>query len=755
MAAIARIALAATLVCASGCKLDIPQDVSWYAHATDKALPPTVVAGSAGSSCVPGSDTEGCWAGHKMTCNPVISQWVIAATCTTGQVCLERGGPHIVDLDGLGDTACCAAPPKVSCQAMCEQAALIDTQRALPAWAQKVGLTYGCDPTSPACLCKAWAEGEPGICRVPCEGVAGLGPANHWSGVEFLLRDRRFTDIQVVSAFPSRTDAGATARVCGASLPGEVAVVPNGVELTVNLVGTQPFDSACADDADLSVKSGELIELSKVSAEGNKPTIGPANFSIALQCVEPHGPVPAGGVSGCSTALSSANLVATQVRYENIVNRCDEKDESTRLNLAILVDHSGSISGFVDKNTLLEDQLGYVDQPDKLEPSDKIHARIIATERLVDELNSHDRVIAYYFDEEVGAAVAASDQLACEGGTRHGKRCVDDSECPDGIGCFRSSGDAADPVLDTFLDKPLNMAEQDAFGSSKVSRIFLKAALNFKVKYGGDGRAPLWHGVQTAYNFLKSGSLSAAKGRHIVIITDGPDTCSDSDDFVYKNSGGKCRVPCASATAGFDAVLKQMHADKYPVFVHFIQFQAQAQQYRKPDPRMMELACRTGGTYQFINSQEMNASSSEFANALKGAALRVRYALSGSWRVTVPLPYFGPAKELSPGTLYGARGQLQLKSELFPGLDQVYAYQGAWRYGIETGNEDRRVLFRTACASHGECGGSGDCAEKHCSATGLCVASKTQDQQHCGGGGGVCCAGTCDTQTSCTQSCQE
>ena len=711
-------------------------------------------AGPSGSECDPVEHNGGCLGSTRMTCDPATSTWVVATACASGRVCLERGGAHIVHWSGADDTACCEPPPSVSCQSICEERVAAGFLRDIDGLPEKLGLAYNCDPNLASCLCKPWAKGGLGLCRVPCEGLADLGGANRWVGVDFSLPDRKFTDVQVVTAFPVHIEAGKASRVCGAALAGEPALSPNGVELTLNLVGSELTSPSCDGDPDLSVKAGEMIELAAITAEGSKPTVGPNNLPITIDCVDPHGPVPMGGVTGCQTPVSNANLSADVVRYQNIVDRCDDKDPETRLNLAILVDHSGSISGFVDKDTLLEDQAGDIDQPEMLEPSDQSHARIRATERLIDSLNAQDRAIAYYFDEKVGAAVAASDQLACEGGTRDGKRCVADGDCPEGVGCFRGSGDPAMPVLDTFLDKTLSEAEADAFGSTKKSRTFLKAALDFKVKYDGDGRAPLWHGVQTAYNFLKKGSLASAKGRHIVVITDGPDTCKHSDDFAYSNGAGKCRIPCGSADADFAAVLKLMHSDKYPVHVHFIQFQAQAQEYRKPDPRMMEVACRSGGTYQFINSQEMNTSSSEFSNALTRAALRVRYALSGSWRVSFGLPYFGKDKALKPGTLWAIRGRMSFKNKLFPSVDPIYASQSAWRFGIDTGNQDRRLLLRTACTQHSDCGGNGDCGANHCADCGVCAADPAPDRRPCNGGAGVCCGAACDSQSDCKKSCK-
>ncbi len=48
---------------------------------------------------------------------------------------------------------------------------------------------------------------------------------------------------------------------------------------------------------------------------------------------------------------------------------------------------------------------------------------------------------------------------------------MQNSQCPGGVGCFRGSGDPANPVLDRFLDKTLDKAEEDAFGSNKDTRV--------------------------------------------------------------------------------------------------------------------------------------------------------------------------------------------------------------------------------------------------------------------------------------------
>ncbi len=573
--------------------------------------------------------------------------------------------------------------------------------------------------------------------------LAGLPSCD--STAKFSLPDRKFNDVQVVSGFPAHIDdTGTIVRVCGAPLDdSDVQLSPNGVEFNLNFVSTELKSPLCDGDRDQSIKEGELIELTRVRASGSNSTVGPNNFQISLNCIEPRG-VPG---AACTTGIAGQALTPAAVNYVSLAGRCDPSREDTRLNVALVLDHSGSVSGFIDGKTNKEDNPAKRIPPETLKPSDPSNSRIPAAEFFVESLNARDRLIGYYFNEKVNVQVAGSDNITCVGGSKDGKKCVQDSDCPGGSGCF--SGGASDG--DSFEVLSLSDQQKKAFGSNAASRKYLLAALDDKVKYGGEGRSNVWDAIDTSYAHLKDNIPTGV--RHVVVLTDGPETCSHGEDFTYVGSDGKCRSPCLNAQQSYEALRKRMYEDGYPVVVHIVQFQAQG--YREPDAKLQELACRTGGTYQFINTQEMNLSDGQvISSALRRAMARVRYALSGSWRVGLRLGKKDEAMpEVKTGLMHAADGFIKVQNENFPSLEQVYATLTSWKFGPESGNEDRRVLFRKGCKTHADCGGTDECGANHCSVDGTCVAGAAPDKLPCGpaGQGQVCCSGVCSAD--CASAC--
>lgn len=563
------------------------------------------------------------------------------------------------------------------------------------------------------------------------------------STAKFSIPDRKFNDIQVVTAFPALiSDSGTITRVCGPALDNEVALTPNGVEMTVNFVSTQLKNPACDNDPDQSIKEGELIELSMLQASGSNSTVSPGNFKVDLKCVEPHGP---GASASCPTGITSQGQQPSAVRYVNNGKRCEPSSPETWLNVAVLIDSSGSTTGFVDPVTKKEDSKAVPDG--KLSSSDPGDARIIAVETFVKSLNAKDRVIAYHFGENLpdGVEVAASDDAACLGGANKGKICTSDAACPGGA-CVTGES----PKGNTFKDLARVDAEQRAFGNGADKRAYLLNGIQ-AVKDEGTGRAPLWSALKVVSDSLVARTAGVpASRRHIVVLTDGPDTCAHSESLLYAGSDGFCRVPCQSAAVKFQELRAKLAEAKYPVTVHFIQWQAEG--YKEPDAEMMELACRTGGTFQFLNFQEMNLSNLDALNkAMQRAIFRIRYALSGSWRVGLKLNAIQPPPEgqIATGQIYAAAGALLFQSQLFQSLKTPYEYSTNWKFGIDDGNEDRRLVLRRACAATADCKGTDACAANHCDAGGLCRSSSAPDKLPCSGG--MCCAGVCaaDCPTAC------
>lgn len=587
--------------------------------------------------------------------------------------------------------------------------------------------------------------------------VGGLASCD--STAKFSLPDRKFNDVQVVTAFPSFIDdAGTITRICGAPLTDasgtpEVAQDANGLEFVINFVSTELKNPACAVDLDQSIKAHDLIELYPVQTGGLDPTVGPKNFEVDVQCIDGYGPA-----SGCLTGVGKSIGLPKSVFYKQDAPRCDPNAEESRINVAILLDQSGSLSGLVDKNTFKEDTPNQFETPNTLEKSDPNGARIDAVNFLIDALNpDRDRVMGYYYNEKQTVQVAASDALYCFGGGDDGKKCVVNADCSKN-GCYPDESNKDD----SFDVLPFGEAEKAAFGSLARHRAYLKTGIDNKAKLGGEGRTPLYEALTTAYNFLKT---KVTQNRHIVVVGDGPDTCTESEQYTYKNTAGKCRLPC-NVFENFKKLRQQMHEDGYPVTLHFVQFQAKG--YKQPDAHMMELACRTGGTYQFINTEEMNKSNGQAtSNAMNRALIRVRNALSGSWRVGLRLQAMTDNSQIPTGKVMAVTGHIKFANPKFPSLSTVYQTQTSWKFDAASGfNEDRRLLFRKPCGRHTQCTGGADgfgdpeCAANHCTEDGLCNSQPAPDRLPCGPinvstgkGAQKCCGGKCaaDCDGSCTK----
>lgn len=591
-------------------------------------------------------------------------------------------------------------------------------------------------------------------CLVSCDSTAKFG-----------INDRKFTQVQVVAAFPAEIqDDGTMRRVCGvledtdfddvtqAKVPlwkrpdhegpaGATPPVANGIELNVNFVGSEIKKRDCTQDRDQSIKERELIDLTAVQTTsklnpGQTPTVGPGNFQVNFECVEPHAPITK---SVCaSNTISVANGTPTSVSYVNRAGRCHPSRENTRLNVALMLDHSGSISGFIDKTSFKEDNPGKTDPPQTLMPSDPKNVRISAIEAFIAALNPRDRLVGFYYNEEINVKVAADDNLICIGGSDNGKKCIENNDCQSG-NCFPGGAQGTDQFAIETVQNGANLA----FGANTKSRIYLQTALNDKVKYGGKGRTPLWEALNTTYDFLANAPVQG--NRHVVVVGDGPDTCTESEDYNFKGGDGQCRAPCSESFTTFRKLRIKMAKANYPVTVHFVQFQAHG--YQKPDPHMMELACRTGGTYQFINAREIPEEKADALNtAMVRALLRVRYALSGSWRVGYRMTAMQKNDVILPGKNYSIAGNLRFTNNDFPSLSGAYQFDTSWRFALDAENVDRRLSFRKACNTHADCGGTDECAANHCSAAGMCMPGPAPDKLPCGDGKKRCCAGKCEAK---------
>ena len=595
-----------------------------------------------------------------------------------------------------------------------------------------------CKPFQGPCVCDAMVLFE---CRKCLDG-----------GVWMSFPDTKFFQVQAVTAFPAAIadDGKSMTRVCGAPLDGESVPAANGFEMTVNLASTDLWRPNCPGERDLAVKEGDYIELTPVTASSKEPTIEASDFTMQVDCLDER----AAGTPECK-GPATAPIVASAVSYKALSKRCDKDDAATFVNVALVIDHSGSTSGLVDADTKLEESPDTVVSASAKETaSDFYNARTSAAMAFIDNLNSFDRMIAYYFDERVGVCVAVSDAFVC---SDSGKKCKGKS---DTTTCGPDHVCKADWTLesDTYKDLSCEAQQAKAFGSmnpEKPYRRDLEAGIDLKARLQGEGRAPIWLAVDTAATFLASQAAIAKDNKHVVLVTDGPDTCTESENyFNYKDLSGTkaiCRTPCKVATVQYKDLLRKLRdLDKQGnhVTVDIVQFQSVAKEYNAPDARMMELACRTGGTYQFINSADFNRSDpTPWTKALSQALFRVRNSLAGSWRVGFKHAALANGG-LRTGKMHAIRGSLSFANAKFPSLASTYEYSDTWRFGYSGGaTEDRRLLFRKACTTAADCGGTDACGAKHCTEAGLCEDAVTRDGIPCGAGmrccGGVCGAGEC------------
>lgn len=378
-------------------------------------------------------------------------------------------------------------------------------------------------------------------------------------------------------------------------------------------------------------------------------------------------------------------------------------------------------------------------------------------------------MVALGFSEKDQVFAACTDALACQS-TDTGQRvvkdggCLRDGDCVGrwpGIWRCEARPDQAQrssvPSLST--DKQLSYC----FGNSAKTKAYNKYGIDALLRFTGNGRAPLYQALQTAYEFLRNQPLGRSTGgrqgnaKHIVLLTDGPDTCTQSDNFTFASistptgPGGQCRKECAFTTVRYQQLLAQLAQDGFPVHLHVIQIQSQM--HLAPDATLQELACRSEGTYQFLNTASWSRGDSQsWLDAMALAVLKVRYALAGNWRVGIVDNAMASAPK---GQMRAVRGALKFDNALFASLDSVFTgnIDAGWQFDSTGLGHDSRLPFRVACASSGDCGGEGDCGVNSCGPDGLCRQAPAPDLLSCGGtGSSVCCKGSCAAK--CTSVCK-
>ncbi len=623
------------------------------------------------------------------------------------------------------------------------------------------------------------------------------------STARFSLVDIKFDRVHVVSAFPAKIDnaTGKITRACGApiadidtgeAIPSEQNIVPNGFEFNVNLVSNDlsAVNPACKGDKDLQIRDGERVEQQLVTTDPNfGSTVAPQMFKLAAQCIEPRAGI--GNPSACGTSMNQVTSTAKAVTFKQNARRCSPNKTETWQNVVILVDHSGSTSGQVvinsqsclDATKFAEDLPANTKAPEQFGKcsSDKYFIRVQAAQLLIDQLNPQDRVMTMLFDENDGVKVGCTDSARCrrddgtgafeEQPSMKGKVCLSDDSC-DTNNNYRCDATLSSAVPDNYDLMDPEAAKTKCFGSSSEKKSHNRYGIDARARYNGVGRAPVYEAVDTAYKFLKSkvsapDPTTGGNAKHIVLITDGPDTCTKTENFHFSDPKsefdgkvGQCRSECTTATTKYKQLLSDMAKAKFPVHIHVIQMQSKGQ--TEPDPMLMELACRSDGTFQFLNQVEfVQDDPDEFYKAVGTAVSGVRHALGGSWRVGVldnRIAIGDPSSPMPVGSTMAMRGDLRFTNPLFASLAGTFnPPQGSvdWNPDFQfqqSGSNalrDRRLMFNVSCAASADCGGSDACAANHCGMGGTCKTANAPDLLRCGDSDGqFCCQGTCSASCS-------
>jgi hypothetical protein len=540
-----------------------------------------------------------------------------------------------------------------------------------------------------------------------------------------------FYNAQVVGAVPVYKNGDAYERLCRTSeLPAGASL--EGLAVDLELISTERKEqNETVFDNDKSIQVGDYINRHYVEAVD----VSAENVTFSVDCVKQVGPTlvrecEAATDIGAGTSKVNSQIVdVSHVQYADRATTWGNQGSGPGIGVVVLVDQSGSVSGFVqpDPNVAPPDgkpdryyEMSYDDANmaitkwqqehgdttvlEKL-ASDKKQIRRTALDDFISGLNKNDKLLVMSYNED------ETNHLVCSGA---------ELENPTMADCFATRRD--------WVARGMN----DLAGNE-------------------GGRTPLWESLYGAVEFLQDQAGMTAK--HIVVLNDGPDTCNPaSEHFV---GGTICGAKSFDDVKG----LLETGTSDVPVHVHFVQYQAKG--YPERDQAQVELACLTEGTYSFVNRGDLGTT--EFQDALIAALDRARFGFLGKWRMIIQsdvvaanLPW---SQGTPPGHAYGVRGFIKLLQSAFVRTEFIVSFKVGSQSNADsvkdTPNWDNTLVFRKDCVLDSQCSGDDNaaCVSRCGWETGLCAAVDLPDPtgQSCtldGGIGGVCCKGTCQDVTA-------
>jgi hypothetical protein len=520
--------------------------------------------------------------------------------------------------------------------------------------------------------------------------------------------DHGGADLELVAAMPYHTVNGRRVPACSAS------ETPEGFALSFNMKSTG-HEGGVAGNPDLQIREGDTVKGQLVSA-GADGSVNPGLFEVSLDCIEGYPDTSKGCEADDGVEAAPAEVTAVE-----FVARSSSRAQPVAV--AILVDHSASTIGFGNQDRK-EVKEGF---PAQGKLSDPTHARYrAAVEGIVKRLKADDRLVAWAFDETgINLACTAPNLELLADPTERERACF-------GTNHVWVGGDIN-------VDDP----------SVQIEGGFTQLAKGTIV---AQGRTPLWAAVDHAWDFLHAHAKDtdgAPLPRHIVVITDSPDTCDPTSPHFLPDEPCAVHLPYRDVVTKVEAVPFEQR-----IPISFVQFQSHG--YPQQDPAQMEIACLTGGTYKWVNRLAYADVSTQLEDALKSALGRIRTTFGGVWRVYVELPSLSEAKAdgaalLPPGRVFAIDGELTLVS---PSILSPQRLSHPFHLGAPT---DNRLLLRRPCSAETDCpgGADGDCTVSCIPDGAVCAwpeEGETKGGLPVGEGGtcdpgdgteGTCCCGTC------------
>lgn len=486
----------------------------------------------------------------------------------------------------------------------------------------------------------------------------------------------KWDKLVVMSAVPvSQTNEGGVKRyqpICGATSPGVKDA--DGLALKVLFLGALVNSDS---DVDRSIQPGDHVESALVTLEGTTPDL----FELDFNCIDR---LPDESPTTCDSGLATGSPQIDSIDFYNYEKDGLEGD----VGVLFVLDLSGSMQGLVNPfppYQYKEDTYSNVNQklPAGLNfqqnGTDPAGERFKALQDTIEQsLNVEDSILVVAFNENMFKVVCDTEEMY--------------------------SVDTDD----------INVLMNECYG--KYRSLFLghegvEAEIGELSKLQGKerGRTPLWYAVNRAYDFMRQRDQTF---RHIVVVGDGPDTCSESAELNH------CSGPCTQYRLEFEEfqenILSEEWEDRVPI--HFVQLEAIG--YPDPDPRQQEVACLTGGQHIFINAHHIPPY--KLRDVIESRLRNLMYTVRGYWRFNVELSAMSQTNDPPNGGLYAIDGM----GKVLPGVNGLLVAQEdlfSFAFGEEDTTLDGRVAVRKPC----------DPGNDNCSATVGCNGDAEQCASSC------------------------